>query len=236
MIFCLKEVSALYCENCHKQSPENFINCAYCGAVLDSPKKKAPSKFVKSRGVKHRVSLKFVLGGLVGFAVVLVIAALFTSSFTASKPEKLIKSFVKSTQTENADMYYALYDDNIKEYKLNNRYFAEDETFKQMVLPMQTSHAFYTEKCGVGYKLSYDVISQSTLSESELKAFNEVLETNFSYIQLPSQVTVISVDVVAKGEKGTYTSRYNDFWCMKIKGRWYKVDKNVYTEYLNTEN
>jgi hypothetical protein len=226
----------LYCENCHKQSPENFINCAYCGEKLNSPKKKAPSKFVKKQGVKLKISLKSILAGLVGFALVLVVAALLTSSFTASKPERIIKNFVKATQTENANMYYALYDDNIKEYKLNNRYFAEDETFKQMVLPMQTSHAFYTEKCGAGYRLSYKVISQRTLSETELKAFNEILETNFSYIQLPSQVEIISVDVVAKGEKGTYTSRYNDFWCMKIKGRWYKVDKNVYTEYLNMEN
>ena len=38
------------------------------------------------------------------------------------------------------------------------------------------------------------------------------------------------------GEKGEYTSIYKDFWCMKIKGKWYKVDKAVYTEFekLNT--
>ncbi len=225
----------MYCEKCHKQSPENFINCAYCGAKLDSPKKKAPSKFVKKQGVRFKISLKNLLWGSVGLAVVLVIAAILTSTFTASKPEKLIKSFVKATQTEDADMYYALFDDNIKEYKLNNRYFAEDETFRQMVLPMSTSHEFYTEKCGEDYKLTYSVISNRTLNETELEGFKEVLENNFSYIEFPSQVDIISVDVVAKGEKGTYTSRYNDFWCMKIKGRWYKVDKNVYTEYLNME-
>lgn len=226
----------MYCEKCHKQSPENFINCAYCGANLDSPKKRAPSKFVKKQGFKLRFSLKSVLVASVCFAVLLVVAALLTSSFTASKPEKIIKNFVKATQTEDADMYYALFDDNIKEYKLNNRYFAEDETFKQMVVPMVTSHAFYTEKCGEGYKLTYSVISQKALDEKELEKFTDVLESNFSYIEFPSQVEVISVDVVASGDKGTYTSRYNDFWCMKIKGRWYKVDKNVYTEYVNIED
>lgn len=226
----------MYCENCHKQSPENFINCAYCGAKLDSPKKKVPSKFVKKQGFKFKYSLKKVTVVLVGIAVVLVIAALLTSSFTASKPEKIIKNFVKATQTENANMYYALFDNNIKEYKLNNRYFAEDETFKQMILPMTTSHAFYTEKCGEDYKLTYSVVSKRSLDEKELKAFDDVLESNFSYIEFPSQVEVISVDVVAKGEKGVYTSRYNDFWCMKIKGKWYKVDKTVYTEYMNFDD
>ncbi len=226
----------MYCEKCHKQSPENFINCAYCGAKLDSPKKKMPSKFVKSESFKFNFSLKTVLSGLVGFAVLLVIAALLTSSFTASKPEKLIKNFIKATQNEDADLYYSLFDDNVKEYKLNNRYFAEDETFRQMVLPMETSHDFYIDKCGEDYKLTYSVKSTTTLTEGELEHFNEVLENNFSYYEFPSQVDLICVDIVAKGEKGTYTSRYNDFWCMKIKGRWYKVDKNIYTEYLNSEN
>lgn len=226
----------MYCEKCHKQSPDNFINCAYCGAKLDSPKEKAPSRFVKKQTVKAKFSLKMVLAVLVGFAIALVVAAIFTSSFTASKPEKLIKSFVKSIRSADTDMYYALYDDNIKEYKLNNRYFAEDETFRQMVHPMLESHDFYTEKCGEDYNLTYNVQSVTALSDSELLLFKEILENNFSYVEFPSQVDIICVDVIAKGEKGTYTSRYNDFWCMKIKGRWYKVDKNVYTEYLNTEN
>lgn len=226
----------MYCEKCHKQSPENFINCAYCGARLDSPKKKVPSKFVKKESFKFRLSLKSVIISLVCFAVVLVIAALLTSTFTASKPERIIKNFVKATQTENADMYYSLFDDNIKEYKLNNRYFAEDETYKQMVLPMTTSHEFYKQKCGEDYKLTYSVVSSESLDENEIEVFNDVLENNFSYIEFPSRVDIISVDIVAKGEKGTYTSRYNDFWCMKIKGTWYKVDKTVYTEYENIEN
>ncbi len=226
----------MYCEKCHKQSPENFINCAYCGAKLAPSGKKAPSKFVKNKYFKLNLSLKSVLVGLVVLSIVLVIAAVFTSSFTASKPERLIKSFVKATQTEDADLYYSLYDEDIKEYKLNNRYFAEDETYMQMVLPMSTSHAFYAEKCGEGYKLTYKVVSSESLSEEELARFNEVLESNFSYIRFPKQVEIISVEVTAKGEKGSYTSRYNDFWCMKIKGKWYRVDKNVYTEYLNMEN
>ena len=101
---------------------------------------------------------------------------------------------------------------------------------------MTTSHEFYEQKCGEDYKLTYSVVSSKSLDEDELEVFKDVLENNFSYIEFPSRVEIISVDVVAKGEKGTYTSRYNDFWCMKIKGKWYKVDKTIYAEYENIEN
>lgn len=226
----------MYCDKCHKQSPENFITCAYCGAVLSPHKKKAPSKFVKKQGGKFRLSLKNLLAVLVSFALLLVVAALFTSLFTATKPERVVKSFVKATQSADADLYYSLYDDNVKKYKLNNRYFAEDETYEQMVLPMRNSNEFYTDKCGEGYKLTYNIKSSSTLTEEQTGAFNEVLESSFSYIESASRVDVISVEIIAKGDEGTYTSQYTDFWCMKIKGKWYKVDKSIYTEYLNTEN
>ena len=161
---------------------------------------------------------------------------MFTSLFTAIKPERVIKNFVKATQSADGDLYYSLYDDNVKKYKLNNRYFAEDETYEQMILPMKNSDAFYTQKCGEEYKLTYNIKSSSTLTEEQTAVFNDVLESNFSYIEFASRVDVICVDVIAKGDKGTYTSQYNDFWCMKIKGKWYKVDKNIYTEYMNTEN
>ena len=226
----------MYCDKCHKQSPENFITCAYCGAELSPQKKKAPSKFVKKQGVRSRLSLKNLLAILVCFAVVLVVTALFTSLFTAIKPERVIKNFVKATQSADGDLYYSLYDDNVKKYKLNNRYFAEDETYEQMILPMKNSDVFYTQKCGEEYKLTYNIKSSSTLTEEQTAVFNDVLESNFSYIEFASRVDVICVDVIAKGDKGTYTSQYNDFWCMKIKGKWYKVDKNIYTEYMNTEN
>ncbi len=225
----------MYCDKCHKQSPENFESCAYCGAKLDLPEKHEPSRFIKKREIKFKLSFKHRIGVLVLVAVVLVVAAIFTSSFTAAKPEKLIKSFVKATQTADEEMYYNLYDDNIKKYKLDNRYFGEDETFEQMVLPMEQSNTFYVAKCGEGYKLSYNVKSSKTLSDTEKEDFREVLEKSFDYVEFPSRVDVISVEIIAKGEKGEYKSLYNDFWCMKIKGRWYKVDKTIYTEYINTQ-
>ena len=171
---------------------------------------------------------------MVIFAAVLVVVAVVTVSFTGSKPEKVVKNFVKATQTADKDLYYSLYDDNIKKYKKDNRYFGDDETYAQIVQSMEKSDVFYTEKCGEDYKLTYKVTSSLTLSDEDLSDFNDVLENGFGYVEFPSRVDILCIEVVAKGVNGEYKSVYNDFWCMKIKGRWYKIDKTVYTEYINS--
>lgn len=224
----------MYCAKCHKQSPDNFVNCAYCGAKLKLPKKKESSKFVKDSRFKKRVSFKNVIAVVVAFAVLLVAVATVTVIFTGAKPEKVVKNFIKATQTTDRELYYSLYDSNIKNYKKNNRYFGDEETFEQVVLPMEQSDGFYKEKCGENYRLSYKITSSQTLSDEELISFTEVLENGFGYVEHPSRVDVLCVEITAKGDKGDYKSIYNDFWCMKIKGSWYKVDKTVYTEFLNT--
>lgn len=221
----------MYCQECHKQSPENFVNCAYCGAKLAPEKKKQPSFFLKKQKRGKKPSFKTVVIGLLVFAVLLSVAAIFTATVTGSKPEKTVRSFVKAIINENEKLYYSLYDEGIKEYKKENRYYGEEETLENMVSPMHESNSFYEEKCGEDYKLSYTIKSYETLSDEELAVFNEMLESEFSYIKLPTRVDVLNVEITAKGEKGEYTSVYNDFWCMKIKGKWYKVDKTVYTDY-----
>jgi hypothetical protein len=234
--FYLKGGVALYCKECHKQSPDNFINCAYCGAKLDQPKKKQPQRFNKKTDIKINFSFRFIVKVLVVISALLTVVAVFTATFVGSKPEKVVKNFVKSIQESNSKLYYALYDDNIIRYKTDKRYFGEDETFKQTILAMEESDKFYTEKCGEGYKLNYSITANRTLDETELERFNLMLENSFGYVEFPSRVDVLSIDVIATGKEGEYKTVYNDFWCMKIKGHWYKVDKTIYAEYLKSES
>lgn len=226
----------MYCKECHKQSPDNFINCAYCGAKLDPPKKKHPQRFVKKADIKLKLSFRMGVKVLIIVSALLTVAALFTATFVGSKPEKVVKNFVKSIENSNSKLYYSLYDDNIIRYKTDNRYFGEDETFKQTVLAMEESDRFYTEKCGEDYKLNYYITANRTLDDAELEAFKTVLEGSFGYVEAPSRVDVLSIEILATGKQGEYKSVYNDFWCMKIKGHWYKVDKTIYTEYLKSES
>ncbi len=222
----------MYCRKCHKQSPDNFVICAYCGAKLNESPKKVPTAFLKKKEQNKKISFKTLLTVSLVFAVLLSMAAIITASVIGSKPEKIVKNFTMSIQNGDEKLYYSLYDSDIKSYKKENRYFGDDETFENMVSPMWESDAFYKEKCGENYKLSYSIKSSVSLSDNELITFNECLEKNFSYIKYPAKVELLNVEVTAKGEKGEYKSVYNDFWCMKIKGKWYKVDKNVYTEYI----
>lgn len=221
----------MYCQECHKQSPENFETCAYCGAKLAPKKKRQPSVFEKKNKKKRSIPLKLIVAGLLAFAVVLSIAAIFTATITGSKPERVVKNFVASISAQDEKLYYSLYDDGIKDYKRENRYYGEEETFENIVAPMHESHEFYKENCGESYKLTYSIKSYETLSEEDLVEFQKMLEEKFSYIKSPSRVDLLSVEIYCKGEKGEYTSIYKDFWCMKIKGKWYKVDKTVYSEF-----
>lgn len=223
----------LYCSKCHKQSPDNFINCVYCGEKLDTPKRKHKSKPVGRRELKIKLSFRTGVRVLLCFAAVLTVVALLTSTFVGSKPEKVVKSFVKAIQSADGDVYYNLYDDNIIRYKRENRYFGDEETYEQIVSPMVESDAFYKEKCGEDYKLTYTITANRTLSDEELEAFNEMLEGGFEYIETASRVDVLGIEVNAKGSLGEYKSVYSDFWCMRIKGQWYRVDTTISAEFVN---
>ena len=225
----------MYCHKCHKQSPENFVNCAYCGAKLKPQKKKEPSKFQNKKKIKIDISLKTLLKILIIIASVLAVAAIISSFFTSSKPERVVKDFVRSVDKYDKELYFSLYDESLIKYKKENRYFGDDETFNQMVIPVDDSVAFYTEKCGEEFNLKYEVKSSKTLQENELDSFNQMLESDFNYIVFPSQVDILSVEIQATGDRGEYKSIYNDFWCMKIKGHWYMVDKTIYTQYENLQ-
>ena len=224
----------IYCDKCGKKNPENFITCAYCGEKLNTQKKKDSSRFAKTRKRKERRLFKTKLEVLIVLGVVIVVGVISMAIISGSRPEKLVDKFIEAIHTSDKDLYYSIFDDNIKRYKKENRYFGEEETFEQIILPMSQSGDFYKEKCGDDYKLTYKVTSEEILSEEKLQGFIEVLETGFGYIETPSKVIKFCVEVKAKGENGEYKSVYNDFWCMRIKGHWYKVDKTIYSEYINS--
>ncbi len=224
----------MYCRKCHKNSPANFEKCAYCGADLKPEKKKEPEKFKKKFDFTFKISLKIFLKISLALAVILSVCAVVTAVFTSSKPEGVVKNFVKAIETGDEELYISLYDEYIYEYKKDNRYFAEDETYKQLSAPVKQSKAFYETKCGDDFRLGYSVETSQTLSEEEALRFSEILERSFGYVTYPSKTEILSVEITAKGKNGEYTSIYNDFWCMKIKGKWYMVDKAITAEYLKT--
>lgn len=211
----------MYCDKCRRQSPDNFSNCPYCSAPLNGNKKKKPERFVRKKSNNLHISFKTAITTLAVFAGILAVAAVFTAVLTGSKPESVVKTFVTAINTDDANMYYELYDQQLKDYKKQNWYFGGEETFAAMTEPLVKSTEFYTEKCGEDFNLKYEITQVSYYSDEEFQALCDTLGETYGYTKLPQKAATLQVTVNVKGEKGSYTSIYTDFTCIKIGGKWY---------------
>ena len=219
----MREGVDMYCDNCHRQSPDNFINCPYCSAPLKNNKRKKPQKFVKKKDNRKPFSFQTSVVVAVVVAFVLAVCAIAVGSLTGSKPDKVVKTMVTAIENDDAELYYSLYDEHIKSYYKENFYYGDEETFDAMTKPLQESREFYASKCGDDFRLRYEIVSVEYLSDEELVQNNDLLVTNYGYRDLPSKVAVLEFYIEVKGDNGTYKSEYTNFYCSLINGKWYKI-------------
>ncbi len=219
----MREGVDMYCDNCHRQSPDNFVNCPYCSAPLKNNKRKKPQKFTKKKERKKTISFKTATIIAVGIAFVLAICAIAVGSLTGTKPDKVVKTMVEAIENNDAELYYSLYDEHIKSYYKENFYYGDEETFDAMTKPLQESREFYASKCGEDFSLKYEIVSVEYLSDEELELNNDSLVTLYGYRQLPSKTAVLEFNIEVKGDNGTYKSEYTQFYCSLINGKWYKM-------------
>ena len=191
----------MYCDNCHRQSPDNFVNCPYCSAPLKNHKRNKPQKFTKKKEHKKPISFKTATIIAVGVALVLAICAIVVGSLTGSKPDKVVKTMVEAIENDDAELYYSLYDDQIKEFYKENFYYGEEETFDAMTKPLQESKEFYSSKCGENFRLEYKIVSVKYLSDEELELNNDSLVTLYGYRDLPSKTAVLEFNIEVKGDR-----------------------------------
>ena len=217
----MKEGVDMYCDNCHRQSPDNFVNCPYCSAPLKNNKRKKPQKFTKKKERKKPVSFKTAVIITVAVAFVLAVSAVITGVITGSKPDKVVKTMVTAIETNDAKLYYTLYDEQIKEYYKENWYYGDEETFDAVTKPLNESRDFYISKCGEDFSLKYKINDVMYLSEEALESVNETLQTSFNYSVFPKKVAFLDLEIEAKGEKETYKTVYDKLICLQINGKWY---------------
>lgn len=213
----------MYCDNCHRHCPDNFVNCPYCSAPLKSDKRKKPEKFVKKKERKKHLTLKSVVIIAVVVAFLLAVSAMITGALTGSKPDKLVKKMVTAIQTNDSELYYSLYDEHIKSYYKDNFYYGDEETFEALTNPLKESREFYQSKCGDDFTLKYKIINIEYLTEEELQQHNETLESLCGYKKFSDKTAVMEFEIIADGEQGTYKSVYSYFYCSRIGGKWYKM-------------
>lgn len=211
----------MYCDNCHRQSPDNFVNCPYCSAPLKNNKRKKPQKFTKKKERSKPVSFKTAVIITVAVAFVLAVSAVITGSITGSKPDKVIKTMVTAIETNDAKLYYSLYDEQIKAYYKENWYYGDEETFDAITKPLNESRDFYISKCGEDFSLKYKINDITYISEEALERANETLKVSFNYSRFPTKVAFLDFEIEAKGEKGTYKTVYDKLTCLQINGKWY---------------
>lgn len=214
----------MYCSKCHKQSPDNFTSCAYCGAPFKHKKKPSARRF----GVKEQ-KRSFLSSGkksvaVVVFAAVIVLVSVGVGIFTGAKPGSIVKKTVKAVQNGDEALYCSVYDDCYKEYCRQNIYFDDAAVSEALASPMNETDEFYTAECGEGYKLHGKVKSVDYLSESELEKLNAELTVNYGYTKEASKAAKLNVEITAEGPAGKYTSVYKDYVCIRLGGKWYRCD------------
>ena len=219
----MREGVCMYCDKCHRQSPDNFVNCPYCAAPLKGHKRKKPQKFTKKKEHKKSISFKTSVVIVVAVAFVLALSAVITGALTGSKPHRVIKTMVNAIQLNDQQLYYSLYDDQIKEYYKENFYFGDEETYDAFVSPLTESREFYTARCGADFTLKYKVTNVQYLTDEELEQYNADLSELYNYTKLPKKTAILSVEIEAKGDKGSYKTVYSEIVCSLIGGKWYKL-------------
>ncbi|MBE6795332.1 MAG: hypothetical protein E7533_01975 [Ruminococcaceae bacterium] len=214
----------MYCEKCHRQSPDNFERCAYCSAPFETKKKPESVKKNIKKFKKRRISKKTVIICVVAFAFVMALSAIITGVVTGVKPERVVSSLSVAIEQNDSKLYYSLYDEQMKEYKKSNWYFSDEETNKAMVEPLVKSINFYTEMCGEGFTINYEIEDVYYFSDSELESLCGVLAETYSYDVMPKKAARIDFVLYVKGEKGEYETVYKDFYCIKFGSEWYRLE------------
>ena len=211
----------MYCDNCHRQTPDNFVNCPYCSAPLKNNKRKKTQKFTKKKEHHKPVSFKTAVIITVAVAFVLAVSAVVTGAITGSKPDKVIKTMVTAIEADDAKLYFSLYDDQIKEYYKENWYYGDEETFDAITKPLNESRDFYISKCGEGFTLKYKINDITYVSDEALERANESLQASYNYTKFPTRIAFLDFEIEAKGENGTYKTVYDKLTCLQINGKWY---------------
>ena len=213
----------MYCEKCKKQSPENFKHCAYCGATFQKKRKtqNTENELIKRIKRLRMPTMKSMVLSLIIIAIVLSIASITTGLLTGSKPDGLIKTFANAIEKNNEELYFTLYDEQIKSYNKEYLYFDDEVVLTEMTYSMRRSYEFYKLRCGEEFKLKYVVDSVEYITAEELEEINDYLEETYLYEKAANKGAKLSFTINAKGPLGEYQSIYKDVYAIRIGGKWY---------------
>lgn len=208
----------MYCENCHRENPENFETCIYCGTSL-MPEKKAG--FLRYRGsLREKVT---PIAVFTSFAAICALLALIFSSYAViskEHPEKVAFSYALSIENNDAHGYSLLLCDEYKRFKLKYVYYTQEEYDKELKSTLFEANEFYGKKCGDGFTVKCKVTDTVYADGKLIGEINSYCRENLFFEKEIEKAAKLKVTLDVIGKEGKYTTVIPDFICVKTDGLW----------------
>ena len=212
----------MYCENCHRDNPDNFDTCIYCGTSM------LPENRVSL--LKSRNSLRQALTPLRIFSVLFILCAIagiigFAVAKTSEEhPEAVAKAYAAAVTENNVDSVYALYDSGYRSFMIDNYYYSQKEMKSKLASDLGEMFDFYTSECGTGFEIDCEASDFEYADAAGIAAVNSFLTSKYKYTAVITDAARYTVTLSVKGKQGDYLTVINDYTCIKLDGVWYKCD------------
>ncbi len=209
----------MYCEICHKENPENFDLCIYCGTSL-KPEKKAGY-------LKYRNSLWGKITALNVFTVFLsfclLLAAIYGIKTLIKKenPEKTAFAYAASIQKNDINSYFSILYDDYKEYNLKYKYYKKENYNDAVKSQYAEIIDFYNGECGEKFKIKCKVLEIDYAFEKEVYDIDLYCSNELKFESNIEKAAKLKIAFNVKGELGKYTTIISDFISIKVNGEWY---------------
>lgn len=224
----------MYCEICHKENPENFDSCIYCGTSL-KPEKKAG--YLKYRNSLWRKVTPFNLF-TVFITLSVLIAAIYGIRALVKKehPEKIALSYANSIQKDDINIYFSILYSEYKDYNLKYKYYKQENYNEAIKNQYSEIVGFYIDECGERFKVKCKVLEINYASEKVLSDISSfcVEELKFTTDIEKAAKLKVSLDVI--GKQGEYATVIPDFVSLKINGDWYYMPHSGIKELFSQGN
>ena len=209
----------MYCEICHKENPENFDLCIYCGTSL-KPEKKAGY-------LKYRNSLWSKITPFNVFTVFISFCIIITTIFGVrvlikkEHPEKTAFSYASSIQKNDINIYFSILFDEYKDYNLKYKYYKQENYNEDIKSQYAEIKDFYNSKCGEKFKIECKVLEISYALEKEVSDINLYCSNELKFTSNIEKAAKLKISLNASGKLGKYDTIIPDFVSLKIDGVWY---------------
>lgn len=189
-----------FCSKCGSEITEGSKFCKQCGVAIESPVETENQTVVVRK--KHEDKKFFIKLGAVVVAIVLVMS-LLSNVFGVPAYEKPLKNQVAAINQNNTKKYLKTFGDALR------KELEEDDW------------DYYKERLKEMKKMSYKVVSTSTMSEDSLGYSWKLAEKYFT--MGIDEVMILETEIIYETMDGDNGTVDIEFVVAKSNGKWYAI-------------